>query len=142
LIEKLREQIIDQIKIRDKLRHDLEQLQNTYKTDIREREQIEGFLHRDLTAVKDEIRKWRTPSEQCLHPSSLVALQSVRSEYQHVLSVKDDLEKQLAECQNELNTSKAVAHSLTNQLKEQVEQLSREKVISSLFGDESMNLAF
>ena len=59
MIEKLREQIIDQIKIRNKLRHDLEQVQNNYKTDIREREQIEEMFHRDLTAAKDEIRERR-----------------------------------------------------------------------------------
>lgn len=68
-----------------------------------------------------------------LHSSSLVTLQSVQREYQQVFSLKNDLEKQLAECQNELNTSKAATNSLTNQLKEQVEQLSREKVISSFF---------
>jgi hypothetical protein len=59
LITKLRDQIIEQTKIRDKLRNDIQQLQYNHTTDLREREQIEKLLHRDLNAAKDEIRKKR-----------------------------------------------------------------------------------
>ncbi|CAF2660495.1 unnamed protein product [Rotaria sp. Silwood2] len=111
LISQLREQIIQQIKIRDKLRHDIEQLQHSHNTDIREREQIEQLFNRDLTAAKDEI----------------VILQSVQSEYEHVSSVKKNLERQLEECMNELIKAKTVVHSLTNQVKEKIEQISSEK---------------
>ena len=44
------------MKIRDKLRNDIQQLQYSHKADMREREQIEELLHRDLNAAKDEIR--------------------------------------------------------------------------------------
>ena len=57
LIIQLREQIIQQIKIQDKLRNDVHHLQYNHKIDIHEREQIEELLNRDLTVAKDEIRK-------------------------------------------------------------------------------------
>lgn len=56
---KLREQIIQQLKIKEKLKNDVQQLQYNHKADIREREQIEHLLNRDLNAAKDEISKER-----------------------------------------------------------------------------------
>jgi hypothetical protein len=47
------------MKIQDKLRNDIEQLQLNYKTDVRERKQIEEILVRDLNAAKDQIRERR-----------------------------------------------------------------------------------
>ncbi|CAF0949556.1 unnamed protein product [Rotaria sordida] len=111
LIIQLREQIIQQIKIRDKLRHDIQQLQQNNNADIREREQIEQLLNRDLTAAKDEI----------------LVLQSVQSEYEHILSLKNELERQVEEYTNELIKTKTVLHSLTNQFKEKIEEMSSEK---------------
>ncbi|CAF4651275.1 unnamed protein product, partial [Rotaria sp. Silwood1] len=111
LIIQLREQIIEQIKIRDKLRHDIEQLEHNYNADIRQREQIEQLINRDLTAAKDEI----------------VVLQSVRSEYEHLLNLTNDRERQLEECTNELTTTKTVVHSITNRFKEKIEEISSEK---------------
>ncbi|CAF5222709.1 unnamed protein product, partial [Rotaria magnacalcarata] len=78
---------------------------------MRQREQIEQILTRDLTVAKDEI----------------LILQSVRSEYERISNLNKDLERQLEECMNELVTTKAVVHSLTNQFKEKIEQLSSEK---------------
>ena len=57
MIIRLREQIIEQIKQQDRFRSDLQQLQQHHKMDMREREQIEELLNRDLAAAKDEIRK-------------------------------------------------------------------------------------
>ncbi|CAF0889259.1 unnamed protein product [Rotaria sordida] len=111
LIIQLREQIVQQIKIRDKLRHDIQQLQQNNNADIREREQIEQLLNRDLTAAKDEI----------------LVLQSVQSEYEHILSLKNELERQVEEYTNELIKTKTVLHSLTNQFKEKIEEMSSEK---------------
>ncbi|CAF1608880.1 unnamed protein product [Rotaria magnacalcarata] len=111
LIKKLRDQIIEQMKVRDKLRNDIEQLKHNHNADMRQREQIEQILTRDLTVAKDEI----------------LILQSVRSEYERISNLNKDLERQLEECMNELVTTKAVVHSLTNQFKEKIEQLSSEK---------------
>jgi F0F1-type ATP synthase membrane subunit b/b' len=61
--------------------------------------------------------------------SRLVVLQSIRSEYEHILKLKTDLERQLEEYTNELLTTKTMASSITNQLKEKLEQISAEKVI-------------
>ena len=44
--------------MKDKLKNDIQQLQRNHKADIREREQIEHLLNRDLNAAKDEISKW------------------------------------------------------------------------------------
>lgn len=55
MIVKLREQIIQQLKIKEKLKTDIQHLQQNHKADIREREQIEHLLNRDLTVAKDEI---------------------------------------------------------------------------------------
>jgi hypothetical protein len=41
--------------MKEKLKNDIQQLQYNHKADIREREQIEQLLNRDLTAAKDEI---------------------------------------------------------------------------------------
>jgi len=49
--------IIEQLKIQDKLRNDIQQVVSNYQTDIREREQIDELIHRDLNAAKDQIRK-------------------------------------------------------------------------------------
>ena len=46
---------MQQLKIKDKLKNDIQQLQYNHQADIREREQIEQLLNRDLTAAKDEI---------------------------------------------------------------------------------------
>jgi len=59
LINQLREEIIQEIKIQDKLRNDNQQLQHNHQIDIREREQIEELLNKDLTAAKDQIRTRR-----------------------------------------------------------------------------------
>ncbi|CAF0897484.1 unnamed protein product [Adineta ricciae] len=111
LIIRLREQIIEQIKQQDRFRSDLQQLQQHHKTDMREREQIEELLNRDLAAAKDEI----------------LVLQSIRTEYDRIIGFKKDLEVQLEDCVNELRTTKTMANSLTNQLKEKMEQISAEK---------------
>ena len=60
--------------------------------------------------------------------SRLVVLQSVQSEYEHILSLKNELERQVEEYTNELIKTKTVLHSLTNQFKEKIEQMSSEKV--------------
>ena len=57
LIQQLREVIVEQLKIQDKLRNDTEQVVSNHQTDIREREQIEELFHRDLIEAKDQIRK-------------------------------------------------------------------------------------
>jgi hypothetical protein len=44
------------------------------------------------------------------------------------MSLKKDLEKQLEERVNELKTTKTVANSFTNQLKEKLEQITGAKV--------------
>jgi chromosome segregation ATPase len=111
LIIKLREQIIQQLKMKEKLKNDIQQLQYNHKADIREREQIEQLLNRDLTAAKDEI----------------IVLQSLQTEYERIMSIKKDLEKQLEERVNELKTTKTVANSFTNQLKEKLEQITGAK---------------
>jgi len=111
LIVKLREQIIQQLKIKEKLKTDIQHLQQNHKADIREREQIEHLLNRDFTAAKDEI----------------IVLQSLQTEYERVLNLKNELEKQLEERLNELKTTKTVANSFTNQLKEKLEQMSGQK---------------
>ncbi len=58
MILKLREQIIQQLKMKEKLRNDIQQLQYNHKADLRDREQIEQLLNRDLTSAKDEISKF------------------------------------------------------------------------------------
>lgn len=57
LINRLREEIIEQIKVQDKLKYDAQQLEQNHKAELREREQIEELLHRDLTEAKDQIGK-------------------------------------------------------------------------------------
>lgn len=57
-----------------------------------------------------------------------VVLRSLQTEYERVSSLKTDLEKQLEERVNELKTTKTVANSFTNQLKEKLEQMSAVKV--------------
>ncbi|CAF0784852.1 unnamed protein product [Adineta steineri] len=111
LIVKLREQIIQQLKMKEKLKNDIQQLQLNHKADINEREQIEQLLNRDLNSAKDEI----------------IVLQSLQTEYERVMSLKKDLEKQLDERANELKTTKTVANSFTNQLKEKLEQITDAK---------------
>ena len=63
--------------------------------------------------------------------SSLVVLQSLQTEYERILNLKNELEKQLEERSNELKTTKTVANSFTNQLKEKLEQMSVQKVCFS-----------
>jgi len=58
----------------------------------------------------------------------IVVLQSLQTEYERVMSLKKDLEKQLDERANELKTTKTVANSFTNQLKEKLEQITDAKV--------------
>jgi hypothetical protein len=111
LIIKLRDQIIQQLKIKEKLKNDIQQLQYNHKADLHEREQIEQLLNRDLNAAKDEI----------------IVLQSLQTEYERIMSLKKDLEKQLEERANELKTTKIVANSFTNQLKEKLEQITGAK---------------
>ncbi|CAF3416140.1 unnamed protein product [Rotaria socialis] len=111
LIVKLREQIIQQLKIKEKLKNDIQQLQYNHKADLREREQIEHLLNRDLNAAKDEI----------------IVLRSLQTEYERVMSLKNNLEKQLEERVNELKATKTVANSFTNQLKEKLEQITKAK---------------
>ena len=60
-------------------------------------------------------------------------LQSLQTEYERVTSLKKDLEKQLDERANELKTTKAVANSFTNQLKEKLEQITGAKVKKTSF---------
>jgi chromosome segregation ATPase len=130
---KLREQIIQQLKIKEKLKNDIQQLQRNHKADIHEREQIEHMLNRDLNAAKDEISR-RLISAQNHSSSSLsVVLQSLQTEYERVMSLKKDLEKQLDERANELKTTRTVANSFTNQLKEKLEQITDAKVMSIAF---------
>lgn len=57
LIGKLREEIIQQVKLRDKLNNDLEQQREEHRIDLKEREQIEQMLNKELNAIKDENRK-------------------------------------------------------------------------------------
>lgn len=57
-----------------------------------------------------------------------VVLQSLQTEYERIMSIKKDLEKQLEERSNELKTTKTVANSFTNQLKEKLEQITEAKV--------------
>ncbi|CAF2079297.1 unnamed protein product [Rotaria magnacalcarata] len=111
LIVKLREQIIQQLKMKEKLKNDIQQLQYNHKADLREREQIEQLLNRDLNTAKDEI----------------IVLQSLQTEYERVMSLKNNLEKQLEERVNELKATKTVANSFTNQLKEKLEQITKAK---------------
>ncbi|CAF1314435.1 unnamed protein product, partial [Didymodactylos carnosus] len=111
LLQKLREQVINQLKVEHKLRNDLQLLHNNYKADIREREQIENLLNRDLNTAKDEI----------------IVLQSIQTEYERITGLKNDLEKQLDDKLNELNITKTVATALTNQLKEKLDLLSKTK---------------
>ena len=61
-----------------------------------------------------------------------VVLQSLQTEYERVSSLKTDLQKQLDERTNELKTTKTVANSFTNQLKEKIEHVSAAKVTLSL----------
>ena len=49
--------MIQQLKMKEKLKNDIQQLQYNHKADIHEREQIEQLLNRDLNAAKDEISK-------------------------------------------------------------------------------------
>jgi hypothetical protein len=58
----------------------------------------------------------------------IVVLQSLQTEYERIMSLKKDLEKQLEERANELKTTKIVANSFTNQLKEKLEQITDAKV--------------
>jgi hypothetical protein len=60
----------------------------------------------------------------------LVVLQSLQTEYERIMSLKKDLEKQLEERTNELKTTKIVANSFTNQLKEKLEQITGSKVMN------------
>lgn len=41
--------------MKEKLKNDIKQLKYNHKADIREREQIEQLLNRDLNTAKDEI---------------------------------------------------------------------------------------
>ncbi|CAF0989982.1 unnamed protein product [Adineta steineri] len=111
LITQLREQIIQQIKIQDTLKNDIQQLQHCHETDIQERKEMEELFNRDLTAAKDEI----------------LALQSLRDEYEHILNIKKDLEKQLEDRTNELLAIKTGTTSLTNEFKEKLERINSEK---------------
>ncbi len=43
--------------MKEKYKNDIQQLQHNHKADLREREQIEQLLNRDLNAAKDEISK-------------------------------------------------------------------------------------
>ena len=130
LIVRLREQIIQQLKIKEKLKNDIQQLQLNHKADIRDREQIEHLLNQDLNTAKDEIRSLNIFNSVFLSTDFviLVLLQSLRTEYERILSLKTNLEKQLEERTNELKTTKTVANSFTNQLKEKLEQMSQSKV--------------
>jgi hypothetical protein len=78
----------------------------------------------------------RTKSEFCFEKNSfvffIVVLQSLQTEYERVMSLKKDLEKQLDERANELKTTKTVANSFTNQLKEKLEQITDAKVTNGL----------
>ncbi|CAF1525948.1 unnamed protein product [Adineta steineri] len=111
LITQLREQIIQQIKIQDTLKNDIQQLQHCHETDIQERKEMEELFNRDLTAAKDEI----------------LALQSLRGEYEYIVNHKKDLEKQLEDRINELSTIKTGTISLTNEFKEKLERINSEK---------------
>ncbi|CAF0779713.1 unnamed protein product [Didymodactylos carnosus] len=111
LLQKLREQLINQLKLEQKLRNDLQLLHNNYQADIREREQIENLLNRDLNTAKDEI----------------IVLQSIQTEYERITGLKNNLEKQLEHKVIELNTTKTVSTTLTNQLKEKLELLDQTK---------------
>lgn len=55
-------------------------------------------------------------------------LQSLQTEYERIMSLKNNLEKQLDERANELKATKTVANSFTNQLKEKLEQITKAKV--------------
>ena len=73
LIDELREEILQQIKLREKFRDDFEQSEANYKLDLHEREQIEELLNRDLTNAKDEIRK-TTKKNETMEKCSFVQL--------------------------------------------------------------------
>lgn len=45
--------------MREKQRHEIQHLQNNHNTDIREREQIEHLLNRELNAAKDDNSKYK-----------------------------------------------------------------------------------
>ena len=102
------------MKFQDKLKNDIQQFQYNYRTDLREREQIEELLTRDLNTAKDQI----------------IVLGSVRSEYEHVLAMKNSLQRELEKCTNEFMTMKGVTNSLIEHFKGQMEKMSLEKVKS------------
>lgn len=52
----------------------------------------------------------------------------MQTEYERIMSIKKDLEKQLEERLNELKTTRTVANSFTNQLKEKLGQITEAKV--------------
>jgi len=63
----------------------------------------------------------------------IIVLQSLQTEYERIMNLKRDLEKQLEERANELKTTKTVANSFTNQLKEKLEQITEAKVCAESY---------
>ncbi len=134
LIQQLREVIVEQLKIQDKLRNDTEQVVSNHQTDIREREQIEELFHRDLLAAKDQIRKRKFFVHQIQIGSlAIVILETIRSEYEYMLKMRNNLQRELDERNNELVALRGVTASLIDNLKGQTENISLEKVRKCIF---------
>jgi hypothetical protein len=72
---------------------------------------------------------------------AIVVLESVRSEYERVLKMKNSLQRELEQCTDELITMKAVTNSLIDNLKEQTENISLEKV-NKMYLIENRNIVF
>ncbi len=58
----------------------------------------------------------------------IVVLESVRSEYEHVLKLKSNLEREVQQYKNEILILETATNSVIDHLKEQTEQISLEKV--------------
>lgn len=57
-----------------------------------------------------------------------MVLESIRSEYEHVLKIRNSLQRELEQCTNEFSTMKGVTNSLIDHFKEQTEKMGLEKV--------------
>jgi len=87
---------------------------------------IEIYLLPKIKLVKNKKHK----TFEFKKKFDLVVLETVRSEYEHVVKLKMQLEKEVEEYTNALNSMKGVTTSLIYQLKETTEKLSLEKVDS------------
>ena len=64
---------------------------------------------------------------------AIVVLETVRSEYEHMLKMKSNIQRELEERTNELATLRAVTTSLIDNLKGQTENISLDKVRKCIF---------